>query len=104
MTTANPVAIRAIAGGGDGVGTLDDGRTVFVPRTAPGDRVTITGVRRHASFARARVASIVEPGPGRAVPPCPHYLADNCGGCQIMHLDIATQRDTKSRIVGDAMR
>jgi 23S rRNA (uracil1939-C5)-methyltransferase len=104
VTQAATVVIRGIAGGGDGVGTLDDGRTVFVPRTAPGDRVTITNVRRHASFARARVASIVEAGPGRVAPPCPHYLGDQCGGCQVMHLDIVSQRLVKARVVGDAMR
>jgi 23S rRNA (uracil1939-C5)-methyltransferase len=104
MSEAATVVIRAIAGGGDGVGSLADGRTVFVPRTAPGDRVTISSVRRHASFARARVARVVEPGPGRVTPPCPHYVVDHCGGCQLMHLDIATQREVKSRVVGDAIR
>lgn len=104
MTDNATVAIRAIAGGGDGVGTLPDGRTVFVPRTAPGDQVTLTGVRRHSTFARARVARIVEAGVGRTAPPCPHYLGDQCGGCQLMHLEIGTQRAIKSRIAGDAMR
>ena len=35
------IAIQRIAAGGDGVGRLADGRTVFVPRTAPGDEVEI---------------------------------------------------------------
>ena len=104
MTATPAIAIRAIAAGGDGVGTLADGRTVFVPRTAPGDQVTLAGVRLHAKFARARLAAVVEPGPGRVAPPCPHYMADQCGGCQLMHLDSAAQRTVKSRIVGDAMR
>lgn len=104
MTDAAPVAIRALAAGGDGVGTLPDGMTVFVPRTAPGDRVALRAVHRQRRMARARVARIVEPGPGRVPPPCPHYEADDCGSCQVMHLDAATQRAAKARIVGDALR
>ncbi len=96
--------IRGIAAGGDGVGTLADGRTVFVPRTAPGDRVRLRNIRRHARFARAEIAEVVVEGPGRAAPPCPHYIADRCGGCQLMHLSPETQRAVKGRIAGDAMR
>ncbi len=86
------------------MGSLDDGRTVFVPRTAPGDRVTVQNIRLHARFARADLADIVEPGPGRVEPPCPHYLADRCGGCQLMHLALPAQHAAKRRIVGDALR
>src|SRR3989454_10880749 len=47
------VAITGIAAGGDGVGRLADGRAVFVPRTAPGERVRLRdGVRLHKTFAR----------------------------------------------------
>lgn len=77
---------------------------MFVPRTAPGDQVTLTAIQVHSRFARARVAAVVTPGPGRTAPPCPHYVADHCGGCQLMHLDLAAQRAAKSRIVGDALR
>jgi 23S rRNA (uracil1939-C5)-methyltransferase len=86
------------------VGRLADGRTVFVPRTAPGDRVTLTGVRLHRRFARARLLHIVEPAPERVEPRCPHYVADDCGGCQLQHLDAAAQRTARARIAGDALR
>lgn len=98
------ISLRGIAAGGDAVGTLPDGRTVFVPRGAPGDSVTLRQVRLHRRFARARIDRVVDPAPGRVDPPCPHYLQDDCGGCQLMHLDIAAQRAAKSRIVGDALR
>jgi len=35
------VTITAIATGGDGVGRLADGRAVFVPRAAPGERIRL---------------------------------------------------------------
>lgn len=98
------VEIGAIAAGGDGVGRLADGRAVFVPRTAPGDRALLRDVVLSKRFARARLAGLVAAGPGRVDPPCPHYVDDDCGGCQLQHLSAAAQLAAKSRIVGDALR
>ena len=103
-TTAVEVVVRSIAAGGDGVATLDDGRTVFIPRAAPGDRLRLRSVRTHARFARAEIAEILAHGPGRATPPCPHYVGDRCGGCQLMHLTPEAQREVKARNAGDALR
>jgi 23S rRNA (uracil1939-C5)-methyltransferase len=85
------------------VGRLADGRTVFVPRTAPGDLVELTRVREHARFARARVARLLEPGAGRVEPRCRHYLADDCGGCQWQHLAPELQLEAKRTIVVAAL-
>lgn len=98
------VRILRLAAGGEGVGRLEDGRAVFVPRTAPGDLVEVTALRLEARYARARVARLVEPGPGRVAPRCPHYLGDNCGGCQWQHLALPIQREAKRAIVADALR
>ena len=99
------VAITGIAAGGDGVGRLADGRAVFVPRAAPGERVRLRdGVRLHKYFARAQVAEIVAPGPARVRPPCPHYIQDRCGGCQLQHLAYDAQLAAKRAIVGEALR
>lgn len=101
MTT---VRIRAIAAGGDGVATLDNGKTVFVPRTAPGDVAAIEVVDERPRWARGRVLGIEEPSPDRVQPTCPHYEADACGGCQLQHLSLSAQHAAKRRIVGDALR
>lgn len=102
--SAEAVRIARVAAGGDGVGRLADGRTVFVPRTAPGDEVLLRDVVRHARFARARLAQVVVPSPDRVEPACPHYVADDCGGCQLQHLAGAAQREARRAIVGDALR
>lgn len=102
--SAPVVSVRTIAAGGDGVATLADGRTVFIPRSAPGDEVRLSNVRLRARFARADVAEVLVAGPDRVVPRCPHYVADRCGGCQVMHLSPAAQRRAKARIAGDALR
>ena len=100
------VTITRIAVGGEGVGRLSDGRVVFVPRTAPGDRIRLRegSLQRHRNFARAEVGAIVESGPGRVAPPCPHYVHDHCGGCQLQHLAYDEQLKAKRAIVGDTLR
>jgi 23S rRNA (uracil1939-C5)-methyltransferase len=98
------VRILRLAAGGDGIGKLPDGRTVFVPRTAPGDLVNLTGLREHKRFARARVEQVLENSPHRVAPRCPHYVKDECGGCQLQHVDVQTQLESRSAFVGDALR
>jgi 23S rRNA (uracil1939-C5)-methyltransferase len=98
------VRILRLAAGGDGIGHLPDGRAVFVPRTAPGDLVELAMVREHRRFARARLGRLIEPSPDRAEPRCPHYIVDECGGCQLQHLGIAPQRAARRSFVGDALR
>lgn len=106
MTAAPVTAVRIqrIAAGGDGVGRLDDGRAVFVPRTAPGDEVELADVRLARRFGRARVARVLVPGPDRIEPPCVHYVRDQCGGCQLQHLAPDAQRAARRAIAGDALR
>ena len=71
MSTASGQVIRILrlAAGGDGVGRLEDGRAVFVPRTAPGDLVELARVRSHRRFARALIGRVIgEALPGGAMP------------------------------------
>ena len=98
------VRILRLAAGGDGVGRLPDGKTVFVPRTAPGDLVELSGLREHKRFARARAGRLLEPSAHRVEPRCPHYVRDDCGGCQLQHLDYEAQLASRRALVGDALR
>jgi 23S rRNA (uracil1939-C5)-methyltransferase len=98
------VRILRLAAGGDGVGKLSDGRTVFVPRTAPGDLVELSQLQEHRRFARARPQRVLQPSPHRVEPRCPHYVGDDCGGCQLQHVDNETQLESRRGFVGDALR
>ena len=100
------MTITGIAVGGDGVGRLSDGRVVFVPRTAPGDRIRLRegSLQRHRNFARGELGEIVEPSPHRVTPPCPHYTQDHCGGCQLQHIAYDAQLSAKRTIVSDTLR
>ncbi len=98
------VAIEAIAAGGEGIGHLEDGLVVFVPRSAPGDVLVVEVTKRRARYARGRISELTEPSPHRVDPSCVHYARDDCGGCQLQHLAAEAQRDAKKKIVGDALR
>ena len=98
------VRILRLAAGGEGVGKLPDGKTVFVPRTAPGDLIELGDVRQHKRFARAKIDRLLEASPHRVEPRCPHYVEDECGGCQVQHINYETQLKSRSTLVGDALR
>ncbi len=81
------VRIETLAHGGDGVAREDGRPVVFVPDTAPGDRVRIAPLAATAgkrSFERATLVEVIEGGPWRRPAPCAE--AGACGGCQWQHL------------------
>jgi 23S rRNA (uracil1939-C5)-methyltransferase len=86
------------------VGRLADGKTVFVPRTAPDDLIELSEIREHKRFARARLGRVIEPSSLRVAPRCPHYVVDECGGCQLQHLEYQAQLSARRSFVGDALR
>jgi 23S rRNA (uracil1939-C5)-methyltransferase len=96
------VSIESIAAGGNGVGRKD-GLVVFVPRTAPGDLVT-TQISGRGHFARGSLRSVVTPSPVRIDPPCPHYVRDKCGGCQLQHMTYDSQLAAKRTIIRDSLQ
>jgi len=95
------VTVRAVAAGGAGVADLPDGRVVFVPRTAPGDRASIRVSKSHARWAEGTLERLVDAGPERRDALCALY--DACGGCQLQHLSYGGQLAWKGRIVADAL-
>lgn len=76
--------IEEIGTRGDGIAHLD-GDAVFVPFTVTGDRVLARIEGRRGDGLTAALIEVMEPGPGRAAPPCTHF--GRCGGCSLQHLD-----------------
>ena len=93
--------VESLAHGGDGVAREPGGRVVFVPRTAPGDVIRARLVEEHDSYARARAEEVVEASSRRRDAPCPLY--DDCGGCQLQHMDTGAQVAAKRDAVRDAL-
>ncbi len=108
--------ILGLAPGGDGVARGPDGRTVFVPFTAPGDRVIAevpqgegdppfapSAVERsRISAAHATLIEVSRPGAARVAPPCRHFGI--CGGCQWLHLAYAAQLEAKAGAFFETLR
>lgn len=94
------IPIFSLGTSGEGVGRYDD-FTVFVPNALPGEtvRAVIDDVKK--SYARGHVVKIVKASKDRVTPPCPIY--DQCGGCQLMHLDYMAQLRAKRQQVIDAI-
>lgn len=78
------VEITGINPDGNGVGRLEDGMVVFVPLTAPGDRVQVRIIKETKTYAVGRPEEILQPSPERRDPGCPVY--QRCGGCVFRHL------------------
>jgi len=97
----NRVTIESLASGGDGVGRLPDGRTVFVPLSCPGDDAVVRVTDEHPRWARAEIVSLTSPSRDRVEPRCPYF--GTCGGCQWQHVDYARQVSAKHRILTDAL-
>ena len=95
------LVIESIAAGGDGV-ARHEGLVVLTPRTAPGDRALVA-IRPEKRMGRGLLERVIEPGPGRIDPPCPHYVNDRCGGCQVQHLAYDAQLAAKGAIIRDAL-
>ncbi len=95
------VTVESIAAGGDGVARAE-GFVVFVPRSAPGD-VGLVDIAMRGSFARTKFVRLEAPAPSRVEPACPHYTVDDCGGCQLQHMEYGAQLEAKSGIIRDSV-
>jgi len=94
------LAIDRMAYGGRGVGRID-GYVVFVPDTAPGDRVRARLWRVKPAYAEADLIGVEAPSPARVAPPCPHF--GPCGGCAWQHLEYEAQLSAKANIVRESL-
>lgn len=95
------LTIEKLVAGGDGIGRFE-GIPIFVPRSAPGDRLRARLVERRPGFGRAEIVEILEEGPGRREPPCPHF--GRCGGCDLQHLDDRRQLELKAEATLETLR
>ncbi|RZA03927.1 MAG: class I SAM-dependent RNA methyltransferase, partial [Proteobacteria bacterium] len=93
--------ITALSRSGAGLGRDGSGRVVFVPFTAPGDRVRVRLVSEEKRYAEATLIEVLKPSPERVVPPCPVF--GTCGGCEWQHLPYELQWQTKRGGVAHAL-
>lgn len=92
--------IEDLAPGGEGV-ARHGGRTVFVPFTAPGDRVAVE-LPAGEGVVHAELTELLRAGPSRLAPPCRHF--GTCGGCEWLHLAYPAQLAAKERALAGVLR
>ena len=92
--------ITALTYGGRGIGRVE-GKVIFVPNTAPGDRVDVAVVEEKEGYIEGIVEEVVTPSPRRAEPFCP--LFGQCGGCQWQHIAYSDQVEWKERIFRETL-
>ncbi len=95
------IVLEDLAFGGDCVGRLENDMVVFVPGGVPGERVKVKITQIKKSFARAELVDIIESSQNRIQTDCNRI--DNCGGCQLQHLEYQTQLYYKRKIVQDSL-
>lgn len=93
--------IESIGAGGDGVARWRD-RPVYVPFTAPGDRILARPGQKRGQGLSAQMVEVLAPGPDRAQPPCP--LFGTCGGCALQHLTAPAVARIKTGWITDALK
>jgi 23S rRNA (uracil1939-C5)-methyltransferase len=101
------VEISALATGGSCVGTITEpeesrGKKAFVTGAIPGETVTARVTFSKKSFVEADVISVLTPSPDRIAPRC--RVFGQCGGCDLQHIKLSTQRHLKSQMVADLLR
>ncbi len=89
--------VERLVPGGWGLTHGRQGGVALLPRAAPGDRVRPVRITRRAGIAVVPDYDLLVAGRGRTPPSCP--LADRCGGCDFMHLELEAQRCQKRQLL-----
>jgi 23S rRNA (uracil1939-C5)-methyltransferase len=98
------VKITGLAYGGAGVGTITEaedsalcGKKAFVLYAAPGETVQAELKKDEVRFVTASLVKMLNPSAARRKAPCPYFTL--CGGCDLQHMEISSQRQAKLDLV-----
>ena len=94
------IEIRSLGTSGEGVGRYED-FTVFIPGALPGEAVSAVITEVKKTYALGKIKKILKESKDRVKPVCPIY--EECGGCQLQHLEYMAQLRAKRQQVIDAI-
>jgi 23S rRNA (uracil1939-C5)-methyltransferase len=94
------LVVDSIGARGDGIALHGD-RRVYLPLTAPGDRVRARLRTPRAEGWTGEVVELLAPGE-RVAPICPHF--GGCGGCALQHVAADAYARAKEQQVAAALR
>ncbi len=87
------IEITALSRSGPGLGRDESGRVIFVPFSAPGDKVRVEIAEVSKRYAEGKIVEILSPSPQRIEPKCGVF--SECGGCEWQHVPYELQWETK---------
>jgi 23S rRNA (uracil1939-C5)-methyltransferase len=93
------VTIEKLVYGGDGLGRLPSGEVVFVPWSAPGDKLQVRTTS--GKPIKGKIDAVLETSSERTEPRCSVFGL--CGGCQWQHITPTAQREWKRKIVVESL-
>jgi 23S rRNA (uracil1939-C5)-methyltransferase len=93
--------VERLVPGGDGFSRLADGRVGFARGAFPGDRIRPLRKQDRKSYVRALEWQLVEPSAQRVAAKC--SVARQCGGCDLMELELPAQRVAKAGMLREAL-
>lgn len=91
------VDILRLAHDGRGVARNAAGKTLFVDRALPGERVEVAVHKSRQRFDEAHVREVLTASPDRVPPACAHFGI--CGGCDLQHQALEAQRHHKQQVL-----
>jgi 23S rRNA (uracil1939-C5)-methyltransferase len=102
-TSPEPASVRIdrIGSEGDGIARLQDGTTLYLPFTLPGETVTAHALGSRGDGWHAFADGISQVSEARVEPPCRHF--GRCGGCVLQHWRDKDYRAWKSGLLSYAL-
>lgn len=92
--------VRDLSRFGEGVVKTEMGQ-VFVEGVLPGERVALSGVRKHGKVLRTDRVRVLDPSTQRVEAPCP--IVGRCGGCPLMIASAPLQAKFKRELLEQAL-
>ena len=92
-----PVLIEKMTYGIDSLAHTEDGKVIFMPYGAPGDKVNYKITEDKSDYLRGEILEIIEQSPDRRNSPCQNF--PECGGCHWLHMQTEAQRREKEEIL-----
>ncbi|HEX3126310.1 MAG TPA: TRAM domain-containing protein, partial [Thermoanaerobaculia bacterium] len=94
------VRIEKLVAGGEGLARWE-GIPIFIPRSAPGDRLLVRIAERRPDYGRAEILEILESGPARRPDPYPELSPT--GICDLQHIQDEIQPQLKAAAVRETL-
>jgi 23S rRNA (uracil1939-C5)-methyltransferase len=96
------LTIENIGTDGRGIARPPGESVVFVEGALPSERVEAIIQHEKKHFREAALRNVIQPSAHRILPPCSHYEA--CGGCNLQHAELQSQREFKKQWLLETLR